>query len=272
MDRYYREMWDEAAVLPSDNRETRVEKKYFNKIIITQNRFPDTGATYYTMELKDELFNNDALKERVVKELCAILDSYLKKYGVRKNSKVLVAALGNEKVTADSLGCKVSDKLYVTSHLYSEKNIMSRFGNLMSFKCGVSGATGIASFDVLSAVSARVKPDLVIAVDTLACNATPRLAHTVQLTDSGIEPGGGVGNSKTKLTAQSLGVPILAIGVPLVVYVKKILAEYLSDMTVELDKTVSELVVTAKEIDFQIADFSFVIAESVNRAVHRAQE
>lgn len=272
MDSFYRQMWEEAAYLPSDNRETQVEKKYFNKIILTKNHFPETDFLYYTMEIKEDLFNNDALKERVVKELCALLEVYFKKYGIKKKSTVLVAGLGNEKVTADSLGCEVTNRLYVTSHLYAERNIMSRFGNLMCCKCGVSGTTGIASFDVLSAIANRVKPDIIIAVDTLACNATARLAHTIQITDSGIEPGGGVNNAKTKLTSSSLGVPVLAIGVPLVVYVKKILTEYLSDTVIDIDKTLAELVVTAKEIDFQISDFSHVIAESLNRTVHRAQE
>ncbi len=267
MDNFYREMW-EGAILSLANDDVNVEKKYFNKLIVTKTDFEDEKCCY-TVELKEDLFNNDDAKERAINELSIILNRFLKKYNVDKSSAVLVAALGNDKVTADSLGCAVCDKLLVTSHLYSERNIRNRYGNLMSVKCGVSGTTGISSFDVLTSVVEKVKPAIVIAVDTLACGAVARLGHTVQISDNGIEPGGGVGNAQQRLNVNSLNVPVIAIGVPLVIYAKKILLEYLADKSTFSDKNIESLIVTAKEIDFQISDYSHIIAEAINRTVHK---
>lgn len=247
MDNFYREMW-EGAILSLAKDDVNVEKKYFNKIIVTKTDF-EGDKRCYTVELKEDLFNNDDAKERAINELAIILNGFLRKYNIDKSSAVLVAALGNDKVTADSLGCAVCDKLLVTSHLFSERNIRSRYGNLMSVKCGVSGTTGIASYDVLTSVVERVKPSIVIAVDTLACGAVARLGRVVQISDNGIEPGGGVGNAKQRLNANSLNVPVIAIGVPLVIYAKKILLEYLTDKSTFSDKNIENLIVTAKEID-----------------------
>lgn len=272
MDNRYREMLDEAALLTLKKEDTSVEKKYFNKIIITKTDFPDSDKRCFTIEIKEDLFNNDGAKERTINELSAIIIKFFEKYGIGRNSAVLVAALGNDKVTADSLGCAVNDKLLVTSHLYDENDVKKKYGNLMSIKCGVSGTTGIASYDVLSSVSERLKPDIIIAVDTLACGSVARLGHTVQISDNGIEPGGGVGNAQTRLSDSSLGIPVIAIGVPLVIYAKKIIMEYLADKTAFIDKSVANLVVTTKEVDFQISDFSYVVAEAINRAVHRSRD
>lgn len=266
----YRNMWEEALVKPSLRGVKSTENKYFNRIEITKNYFPETDSACYTLSVRKELFGDDRLKEKLTQELCRILSEFIKKYRIDKNSPILVAGLGNENITADSLGGAVLDKLYVTSHLYSEKSVFEKFGNLAGLKCGVSGTTGIASFDVLSGVAEKIRPSLIIAVDALACSSISRLGKTIQISDSGIEPGGGVANPKPRLDKSSLGVPVLAIGVPLVVYAKKILAEYLSDKSLPVftDETLSSLVVTAKEIDFQVSDFSCVIAESLNRTVH----
>lgn len=266
----YRNMWEEALANPALRGIKSTEKKYFNRIEITKNYFPESDSSCYTFSVRNELFGDDRLKEKLIEELCRILNGFMQKYRIDKNSPILVAGLGNEHITADSLGGAVIDKLYVTSHLYSEKSVFERFGNLSGIKCGVSGTTGIASFDILSGVAERIRPSLIIAVDALACSSVSRLGKTIQISDAGIEPGGGVANPKPKLDRNSLGVPVIAVGVPLVVFAKKILAEYVSDnaAAVNADEILSSLVVTAKEIDFQVADFSYVIAESLNRTVH----
>ena len=255
--------------MPTERRETRTESKYFGKILISESKLSDAGNLVYTVEIRDDLFNNDILKERLIDILEKIFQTYFNKLKVKFGQTVLVAALGNDKVTADSIGSAVSDRLIVTSHLYSDKKIASRFGNLATIKCGVSGTTGISSYDVLTSVSAKIRPSLIIAVDALACASTSRLAHTIQFSDRGIEPGGGVGNVQPKLDCASLGVPVLAVGVPLVMYVRKIIAELCPDSNAEFDDAAANLVVTGKEIDFQVKDFAYVLAESINRAVHR---
>ncbi|NCA93040.1 GPR endopeptidase, partial [bacterium] len=94
------------------------------------------------------------------------------------------------------------------------------------------------------------------------------LAKNIQISDSGIEPGGGINNPQTKLTQDTLGIPVVAIGVPLVIYVKRILIEFLGENNIKTDSDLLSLVVTAKEIDFLIKDYSHIISESINRLVH----
>ena len=113
----------------------------------------------------------------------------------------------------------------------------------------------------------REKPKIVFAVDALACGKTERLAKAVQLSDAGIEPGGGVGNAKKILSTHSLHTPVVAIGVPTVMYARKILAEFCRGDFSE-SETLKTLTVAAKEIDYQIRDFSTAIADAVNTAVH----
>jgi spore protease len=135
----------------------------------------------------------------------------------------------------------------------------------------VSGTTGIASFDVLSSVAKASAPALIIAVDTLAAGASARLGNCIQLSDRGLEPGGGVNNPTKAISQGSLGMPVVAVGVPLVIYVKRILLEHVKGK-IEAEKDLLNLVVTAKEIDFLIKDFSHVIAEAINRIVHAERE
>jgi spore protease len=258
-------MWEETGDLLPNSYSTETEKKFFGKITLISGTNVKTGKNFYTVYSREDLFGNEEHKRRLTDEICAVLNKFFKKYSINPQSKILVAALGNEKITADSLGARVAEKLTVTSHLYDDFAIRTHYGNLCSVKCGVGGVTGIESFELLSSAVKAVKPDLIIAVDTLSCGKTERLGHTVQITDNGIEPGGGVDNPKKRLTEQSLGVPVIAVGVPFVIYVTTILSEYGVSKT---QNDLNDLVVTAKEIDFLAADYAEVIAKSINTVVH----
>ena len=137
---------------------------------------------------------------------------------------VMVVGLGNRTVTPDSLGPLTVDRTLVTRHLYAERPELTSRG--MSPVCavapGVLGVTGVETSEMVRSVAAAVQPRAVIAVDSLAARAVSRVASTVQLTDTGIQPGSGVGNHRSALTADTLGVPVLAIGVPMVIYAASI--------------------------------------------------
>ncbi|MBR1624736.1 MAG: GPR endopeptidase [Clostridia bacterium] len=265
MERIYREMWEETGDLSPENFKNEVKQKHFGKITIQTGENLVTKKQFFTLFSAVDLFNNAEQKHNLSVEISECLKVLFKKYDVKSDSKILVVGLGNDKITADSLGCKVVDKLIVTSHAYNEMGVRTKFGNLCAIKSGVSGVTGIESFDLISSAVRTVKPDLIIAVDTLSCGKSERLGCTVQLTDNGIEPGAGVNNAKKKLTVESLKTPIVAIGVPFVIYIKTILGEF--GVKKPTDK-LSDLIVTAKEIDFLIGDYSDVIADAVNFAVH----
>ncbi len=268
MDGLYREMWSESGELADSKYLTTENKRCLGKIVIKKSQHKDNGRFFYTITFKEDLFNNDSFKEKAVRETMDVLNSFFKKYSLSKLSKILVVGLGNDKVTADSLGGYVADKLIVSSHLFSQENIKNRYGNLCAIKCGVSGTTGIPSYEIIKAVVASVKPDLMLAVDTLAGTTTSALAKNIQISDNGIEPGGGINNPQTKLNFDTIGIPVIAIGVPLVIYVKRILMEYLGENNLRADEELLSLVVTAKEIDFLIKDYSYIISESINRLVH----
>ncbi len=271
MDSVYRELWTESGEIDRNLYLTTKERRCQGKLLLTTSQHKDSNNIFYTLHLKDELFHNDQFMESVIKELITLLTNFFKKYSIKRKSKVMVVGLGNEKVTADSLGSYVVDKLLVSSHVFGQ-DIFDHYGNLCALKCGVSGTTGIPSYDVVRAVTDVAKPDVIIAVDTIASTTTASLACTIQLSDSGIEPGGGVNNPQPKLNFDSLGVPVVAIGVPLVIYAKRILLEYLSTEKVNIEKDLHAMVVTAKEIDFLIKDYSFILSEAINRTTHNTRK
>lgn len=265
MERIYREMFEETAQLSPENFKSDVKQKHFGKITLQTGENLTTHKQFFTLTSGVDLFNNPEQKRDLCTEISGCLRTLFKKYDVKIDSKILVVGLGNDKITADSLGCRVVDKIIVTSHAYNEMGVRTKFGNLCAIKSGVSGVTGIESFELITSAIKAVKPDLIIAVDTLSCGKSERLGCTVQLTDNGIEPGAGVNNAKKKLTIDSLKTPIVAIGVPFVIHVRTILGEY--DVK-NIDEKLSHLIVTAKEIDFLIDDYSDVISDAINTVVH----
>lgn len=197
---------------------------------------------------------------------------------------VLVAGLGNRAVTPDALGPLTVDHTLVTRHLYAERPELVRHG--MTPVCavapGVLGVTGIETSEMMRAVAGAVKPRAVIAVDALAARAVSRVASTVQLTDSGIHPGSGVGNHRAALTRETLGVPVLSLGVPMVIYAATIARdafgmlagdaeneESLDAMADELlAGALGEMVVTPREVDDLVDDAAVMLAGGINRALH----
>ncbi len=171
-------------------------------------------------------------------------------------SSVLVVGLGNPKLTADSLGSKVFDRLVVTrEHGYAGTQISGICPNVM-------GVTGIESFDVIKGVVERTKPDLVVAVDSLASASTGRIASAFQLCSSGITPGSGVSNHRMRLSADSLGCRVISLGVPLVVYAGTIISEAVKDAVV--DDEIGGLIVTPKDIDMLVEECADIIADAIN--------
>lgn len=166
-------------------------------------------------------------------------------------SRVLVVGLGNPAMTADALGAETCERLNVGK-------------GLMCIAPGVSGTTGIESYDIVKGVTEQVRPDLVIAVDSLAAAATVRVGRVFQLCDAGITPGSGVSNHKKRLSKQNLGVPVIGIGVPLVVYASTIIRDAGGD-----EEGFESLIVTPKDVDVYVTDAAEVIAEAVNTIAAR---
>jgi spore protease len=275
MERIYRQLFDESGAI--EGKRFSQQAFSFHKGLITLKKgFLQGGAEdnmYFTYEIRDSLFCHDELKEALSELVTGALVELLKRNKYKKGHKTLVVGLGNEKMTADSLGAITVGGLQITRHLIEGRaGGFSKYANISAIKSSVSGITGLQSFDIISGVVEKTQPELVIVVDTLACKSVSRLGRAVQLSDDGIEPGSGVNNAKTKLSKQSLGVPVIAIGVPLVIYVKDIIREYVEqnhNVNINSDSFLYSLVVAEKEIDVTVEDFGYVLAHSINTALNR---
>lgn len=181
---------------------------------------------------------------------------------------VLVVGLGNRAITPDAIGPKVHEHTLVTRHLVQQAP--EHFGSyrpVASLAAGVLGTTGMESGELVQAVCRRLKPSLVVAVDALASRSLDRLCRTVQISNTGIVPGSGVGNHRFALDEKTLGAPVLTVGVPTVVYGATLAADLLGRDDLPPLGRGGELLVTPKDIDSQVSDLSKVIAYGINLAL-----
>jgi len=180
--------------------------------------------------------------------------------GNKKN--VLVVGLGNPNLTADGLGNATVKRLLITRHISPH---IKKLPSISAILPNVLGVTGIESFDVIKGVVDRIQPDLVLAVDSLASATVGRIGAAFQICSGGITPGSGVSNHRERLSVQTLGVDVISIGVPLVVYATTIIEEVLNT-TKEYSQEISSLIVTPKEIDILVEECSKIISSAINLA------
>lgn len=223
---------------------------------------------YVTMESREEIQKESALKEAVCQELREIL-------GKRKIQSVLVAGVGNRQITSDSLGPETIDRLIVTRHLYDD----GQKKGISAIAPGVMGQTGMEAQEVLQGIVSATKPDCVLVIDALMAREADRLCTTVQITDTGITPGAGIGNKRAVLNEETLGVPVFAVGVPTVVASQTIIRDCVESALKKMDFSQEEIhgfledlmkenqndfVVTPKNIDECIHHISIMLAAVLN--------
>ncbi len=204
----------------------------------------------------------------VAAELTALLD-------LEPGAPVLVVGLGNRAITPDNIGPKAADHTLVTRHLVEK--LPQQFGDfrpVAALAAGVLGTTGVESGELVRAVAEKVRPACILAVDALAARSVTRVCSTVQLADTGITPGSGVGNARAALDRGSLGVPVIAIGVPTVVDGATLAADLLAEAgkahldPQSLQGAGSALLVTPRDIDARVADLAKVVGYGINLALH----
>ncbi len=203
-------------------------------------------------------------------ELISAITESLKELIPSKGS-ALVVGLGNREITPDALGPKVASGILATRQITDEIRRISGIEGMRNVSVlapGVLGQTGIEAFNLLHAVTGEIKPAFLIVIDALASRYLKRLGCTVQMSDSGIEPGAGVGNARREISRKTLGVPVIAVGVPTVVDA----ATLVSDLTGGNGEIASpegrQMIVTPREIDLLISRASALIADCINRALH----
>ena len=237
-----------------------------------ETAFGKPRGTYITVEVQGVLEEKNDIIRRASKALAEELKKMIKfDYFL----KVLVVGLGNEKVTPDSLGPHTVDKVKITSHLFRifECDGDWEMANVSGFNPSVTGVTGMETAELIERAVSLVKPDVVIAIDSLAAKDISRMSTTIQLCDTGIAPGAGMGNSRKALNQDSLGCRVVAIGVPTVIDSRNLLleaAEEVKEWDVEsyIRKHNLDMIVTSTDIDQIIKNFSDIISNAINITLH----
>ena len=280
-------------------------------------------GTYFTIEFEDitDSDNRNNLKKYLIQTIKEILEPI-----INDNSSILIVGLGNQESTPDSLGPKVIENITVTRHLFLLNELDTDFRPISAFIPGVMGNTGIETSELIKNAVNSSKSDILIVVDALASMSVERVNKTIQITDTGINPGSGIGNNRKEISKDTIGIPVIAIGVPTVVDAVSIVSDTIKYMhknyafnkkfinnpinklvsstkinylkeKIEIDDkdktlllglvgTLNEnevrnlinevlspigynLMITPKEIDFQIKNLSDVIADSLNKALKK---
>lgn len=229
-------------------------------------------GTYVTVELDSYIQRENDSFNRGASAVSTELNEMMK---LKDEDAVLVVGLGNPAVTPDAVGPKAARSTMVTNHLvehYPEH--FGGFRRVAVLETGVMGTTGIESLELIKAVVEKLKPALVIAVDALASRKLSRVCRTIQIADTGIIPGSGVGNSRAAIDRNALGVPVIAIGVPTVVDAGTLAAELSSNAGVnflppeDYRKHGGDMIVTPKDIDAKVSDISKLVGYAMNLALH----
>ncbi len=231
---------------------------------------------YLTVEFNNiELVNFENLESVLKSSLLKLI----RKLKIKKADSVLIVGLGNNKSICDSLGPRVINKIKVTRNISTNKNIRK----VSCINTSVMGKTGIETSDIITSIVDKIKPNLVIVIDSLKTSSLTRLNKTIQITDTGIHPGSGVGNKRKEISFETLNTPVLALGVPTVIDLSAITIDTINTINknyvdigeidekmykLMMDITDEDMIVTPKEIDNIIDLLSEVISNSINEALH----
>ncbi|MCB7303563.1 GPR endopeptidase [Bariatricus massiliensis] len=252
-------------------------------------------GTYITMEAPNMAVPDEEYHREVSKELAEFIKGMVPEK--KESYQVLVVGLGNRQVTPDALGPYVVDNLNITRHIFKEYGRYAMGDDEMEIVSaivpGVMGQTGMETVEIIRGVVAETKPDFVVAIDALAARNSRRLNRTVQIADTGINPGSGVGNHRNGITKDTVGIPVIAIGVPTVVDAATIVNDTMENLLQALESSealkgvglvmqgysaaekyelVKELIsphlngmfVTPKDIDDTVKRISYTISEALN--------
>lgn len=287
----------------------KVDEKYLEEteikvttmVIETENGAKAMGrpkGNYITVEASDMDGQDEEYHQRISMELARIIKNLLPK--TEEKLSVLIVGLGNREVTPDALGPRVVDQMMITRHVlkefgkyaFGEEEVTSVSGIVP----GVMAQTGMESQEIIRGIIEETTPDVLIAIDALAARSTKRLSRTIQITDTGINPGSGVGNHRHGLSKETVGIPVIAIGVPTVVDAATIVSDTMQNLIQAMEESahlqslstglnalnamekyelirellspqLNTMFVTPKDIDESVRKLSDTISEGLNIAL-----
>ncbi|MGN1299053.1 MAG: GPR endopeptidase [Candidatus Scatovivens sp.] len=250
-------------------------------------------GNYVTVDINKINISTDEELEQISNVFTEELKKVINEH-VQKQDEVLIVGLGNLYSTPDALGSKVVKNIEVTRHIkkYLPQYIDENERAISAVSPGVLGTTGIETAEIIKGIVQNVKPKMLIAIDSLASKSLERISSSIQISDTGIVPGGGVGNTREELTKESIGIPVIAVGVPTVVNLKTIMDEGINEFIGDLqDKAQSNeylnglkekgefnisddenhpynnMIVTPKEIDDLVENMTNVLARGINMSL-----
>ena len=258
--------------------EEKVEDMNITRVKITNSEgeraLERRMGNYITIDIK-KIHNITEEKENKIievfsKELKSIIDKH-----VKPNEEILIVGLGNSYSTPDSLGTKVVENIEITRHIkiYLPNAIDRNTRSVSAITPGVLGTTGIETVEIVKGIVDNIKPKLVIAIDSLCSKNIDRINKSIQISDTGIVPGGGVGNRQAELSNDTLGVPVIGVGIPTVLDAATIVIDTLKvcDVSISEDEIVDKMklnnfnfIVTPKEIDSLIENMTTIVSEGIN--------
>ncbi len=274
-------------------------------IIETENGAKAMGkpkGSYVTLEAPNMIDEDEGYHREISIQLSKVLKRLLPQ---KEDFTTLVVGLGNRAVTPDSLGPRVVDNLCITRHIIKEfgRYVIgdSCHKSVSSIVPGVMAQTGIESMEIVRGITKETNPDIIIAVDALAARSTRRLNRTIQITDTGINPGSGVGNHRHALNGESMGIPVIAVGIPTVVDAATIVIDTMNNLLEAMSQAeqlrrisnsyekldmmekyelvhelltpqLNTLFVTPKDVDEAVKRLSFTVSEGINLALQKNEE
>ncbi|MDR0272754.1 MAG: GPR endopeptidase [Clostridiales bacterium] len=252
-------------------------------------------GNYVTLE-SDAMKDNDAQAHEEIAKILARKLGQLHK--LESDAVILVVGLGNRQVTPDALGPNVCEKILVTRHLGEDvpEELYGKLRAVSAISPGVMGITGIETAEIIKGVAEKINPDLIIAIDALAARKTSRINSTIQISDAGVNPGAGLGNRRTPINRENMGVPVIAVGIPTVVDAATLVNDTMDKMLSSMSQSLTEdnpfykmlnsmqdedrygliteilssgnMFVTPKDVDAVMHRLANIIANTLNIALH----
>lgn len=223
-----------------------------------EEKIGKSEGDYVTINCSKLLAHLTRVQDYVATEVAYALRKFILSNTGKKNPFVLVVGLGNGGMVADSLGVKVAENLLITHGI--PEFAREELGDLSAIIPGVGGCTGIATYNIILGVCKEIKPDLILAIDTLTACDFSRLGCSFQMSNTGLTPGAGVGNTTKVLNKNTLGIPVIAMGVPMMI------SGY--GICNQTDKEMAEKVFAPKEIDILTLKCARTLSMAINLAVH----
>lgn len=282
---FYEPRTDFAHELVSEEKQGyKVYKRTKNNILTTKvvidhedNSLKRKVGTYYSIEF--DSIQDKLQRDNIIEILTLELKDLLKNKGFKYGDTVLIVGLGNKYVSADSLGPETALKVHVTNHLFEIDSLLLPKGSsrVIVLSPGVMGQTGMETSDFIKAINEKIKADFIIIIDALASMNIKRINKMIQITDTGISPGSGIGNKRKGIDSKILKTNVIAIGVATVVEASNIIYQVLRQNNIKSNRDIEkflsqseyQLVVTPKEIDEDITHLSEIIATSINKAINK---